>query len=187
MRRQSAVIVCPVLLSSIFLMGVSCPLGKPPPPDDNWGYLYVQSKPRTDIFIDGKKIESTPMMKHKLRPGKYTVSLKNRKEKIKVKYEVEIKKGHKTMLVKSLYPEAASLKEETKTPAKKSTENIDASTGEIDKTQEADSVVTSGGETDGPEAATGPAAASADTTEAERTSRERPGGAGCSCAHALVY
>ncbi len=65
-----------------------------------YGYLSINSKPWGNIYLDGKKIGTTPLSKKKIMAGKYTLELRNPKcepytEEIVVKNGETLKKNFK--------------------------------------------------------------------------------------------
>ena len=67
----------------------------------NWGYLVVNSKPWSWVYIDNKKIGSTPVAKLKLKTGKHKLRLKNPKMRTLVE-TITIKSGQTLTLSKKL-------------------------------------------------------------------------------------
>ena len=62
-----------------------------------------QVKPnRLHFYMDGKKVGSSPLIKHKLKAGKHTVKLVNKDLEIVKILKVTIKKGEHTTIVKDL-------------------------------------------------------------------------------------
>jgi hypothetical protein len=82
----------------------------PKPKAGSPGWLNVQTKPWTTVYVDGKKIGSSPIVKYPLNPGSHKVSLKNPDKGISKSYKVAIKSGSTTTLVKSLENEPVSKK-----------------------------------------------------------------------------
>ncbi|MCP4606619.1 MAG: protein kinase [Proteobacteria bacterium] len=66
------------------------------------GTLSVQTRPWSKVFINGKYIKNTPLVNHPLKAGTYRVTLENPTFKIKKNYQVKIKPGKTTTLVKTL-------------------------------------------------------------------------------------
>ncbi|MCD6579238.1 serine/threonine protein kinase [bacterium] len=67
----------------------------------NWGYLVVNSKPWSYVYVDGKKIGPTPLAKHKLNTGDHNIRLENPKMKI-FKKKITIRSGETTSISKNL-------------------------------------------------------------------------------------
>jgi serine/threonine protein kinase len=60
-----------------------------------YGYLSVNSEPWAVVFVDGKRLKSTPVLRHRLRVGRHRVVLKN-PSKAKVVRRVIVCKGQET-------------------------------------------------------------------------------------------
>ncbi len=66
------------------------------------GTLSVTTTPWTVVYVDGKKVGSSPLIKHKLKAGAHTVKLVNKDLEIQKVVKVTIKKGEHTQIVKDL-------------------------------------------------------------------------------------
>lgn len=67
------------------------------------GILRIRSKPACDITIDGHKTGlRTPQRSIKLKPGKHTITLVDRKHHIRQKLSVRIKPGKTTRVTRDL-------------------------------------------------------------------------------------
>ena len=66
------------------------------------GTLSVTTTPWTTVWVDGKKVGNSPLIKHKLKAGKHTVKLVNKDLDITKVLKVTIKKGENTQIVKNL-------------------------------------------------------------------------------------
>ncbi len=67
------------------------------------GTLRIRSTPSCDILIDGRRTGlRTPQRSLELKPGKHTVELVNKKQKIRTKFSVRIKSGKTTRVSKKL-------------------------------------------------------------------------------------
>ncbi len=67
------------------------------------GTLRIATKPACDIHIDGRKTGlRTPQRALKLKPGKHTITLVNKKLKIRKKLSVRIEEGKTTRVTKDL-------------------------------------------------------------------------------------
>ena len=64
------------------------------------GALTVDSKPPTDVLIDGERKGRTPVVGLKLPVGRHKVTLVNATYSIKESYRVEIKQGQVEKVVK---------------------------------------------------------------------------------------
>lgn len=62
-------------------------------------YISINSRPWANVYIDGKLIKSTPIIKHPIDPGSHKVHFKNKKFDINKVYPVMIKdKEHKRII-----------------------------------------------------------------------------------------
>jgi serine/threonine-protein kinase len=79
---------------------------KPPgegPARPVFGYLYLNSVPWSDVTIDGQPVERpTPLLRHKLAPGRHTVVLVNREHNLRKTLTVRIRRGATTWKVVNL-------------------------------------------------------------------------------------
>ena len=66
------------------------------------GYLSVQTQPWSKVFINGEFVKNTPLVKKALKPGKYKINLQNDGFGIDRSFNVTIKSGQTTTLVKKL-------------------------------------------------------------------------------------
>jgi hypothetical protein len=66
------------------------------------GTLSVTATPWAVVYIDGKKVGNTPLIKHKLSPGKHKVKPVNEDLGVEKTWTVKILKGEETKLVKKL-------------------------------------------------------------------------------------
>ncbi|MBN2714629.1 MAG: protein kinase [Deltaproteobacteria bacterium] len=66
------------------------------------GYLSVQTQPWSKVFINGEFIKNTPLVKKALKPGKYKITVQNDGFGINRSFNVTIKSGKTTTLVKKL-------------------------------------------------------------------------------------
>lgn len=79
---------------------------RPPPGPDpkaqRYGYLRINTLPRTRIWIDGQLRGSTPQLKLMLRPGRHKLELINRRESIYYTAHITIRPNKATTIVKKL-------------------------------------------------------------------------------------
>jgi hypothetical protein len=75
---------------------------KKPKASGGQGWLSVQTKPWSKVFVNGRFIKNTPLVKHSLKAGKYTVTVENPSFGIKRQFRVTIKAGQTTTLVQKL-------------------------------------------------------------------------------------
>jgi hypothetical protein len=62
-------------------------------------FISINSRPWANVYIDGKLIKSTPIIKYAIDPGKHKVHFKNQKFNINKVYPVVIGNGeHKRMI-----------------------------------------------------------------------------------------
>lgn len=66
------------------------------------GTLSVTTTPWTTVYVDGKKVGNTPLVKLGLSPGKHTVKLVNENHGIEETLKVKILKGEDTKIVRNL-------------------------------------------------------------------------------------
>lgn len=66
----------------------------------NRGYLNINSKPWTNIYIDGTFIKATPIIGHSVEPGKHKIRFKNKKFGIDKTFPVEVGAGEKKKVIK---------------------------------------------------------------------------------------
>ncbi len=63
------------------------------------GYISINSRPWTNVYINGTFIQATPIIRHPLRPGKHKIQFRNSQFKIDRTFPVEIKSGeHQRMI-----------------------------------------------------------------------------------------
>ena len=74
----------------------------PKPASGGQGFLSVQTRPWTKVYIDGRFIRNTPLVRHQLPAGSHTVVCENPDFNITKKYRVTIRAGQTTTLVRSL-------------------------------------------------------------------------------------
>lgn len=74
----------------------------PPAAATHSGFLSVRTGPKTEVFIDGEFVGTTPIIKHKLPTGQHSVECRDDTLGIKQTYSVEIDGGRHTSLVKTL-------------------------------------------------------------------------------------
>ena len=68
-------------------------------PKSGKAYISINSRPWANVYIDGKLIKSTPIIKHPIDPGKHKIHFKNKKFDINKVYPVIIKNSeHKRMI-----------------------------------------------------------------------------------------
>ena len=65
------------------------------------GYISINSRPWTNVYINGQLIKATPIIKHPLRPGNHKVQFKNPQFRIDKTYPVEIKSGDHQRMIKN--------------------------------------------------------------------------------------
>ena len=62
-------------------------------------FISINSRPWANVYIDGKLIKSTPIIKHVIDPGKHKIHFKNKKFNINKVYPVTIRNSeHKRMI-----------------------------------------------------------------------------------------
>ena len=66
------------------------------------GFISVQTTPWTKVYIDGKFIRNTPLVRYSLSSGQHTVTCENPDFKITKKYLVTINSGETTTLVRNV-------------------------------------------------------------------------------------
>ncbi|MBN2342494.1 MAG: protein kinase [Deltaproteobacteria bacterium] len=66
------------------------------------GFLSVQTKPWSKVYINGTFVKNTPLVKKSLKAGKYNITVENEGFGIKKSFSVTIKAGQTTTLVKKL-------------------------------------------------------------------------------------
>ncbi len=66
------------------------------------GRLSVQTRPWAFIYVDGELVSKTPVVDHELAPGKHIVTAKPEEAGLEKDFEVIIKPGQTTMLIKTL-------------------------------------------------------------------------------------
>ncbi|MCP4614595.1 MAG: PEGA domain-containing protein [Planctomycetes bacterium] len=70
--------------------------------DKKKGTLSVQTLPWSRVYIDGKFIKNTPVINHNLEPGSYVVTVENPVFSLKESFNISIKQGKTTKLIKKL-------------------------------------------------------------------------------------
>ena len=74
----------------------------PKPRPRHEGILRIRSTPACDILVDGHRTGlHTPQRSLELKPGKHTITLVNKKQKIRSTFSVRIKDGKTTRVTKS--------------------------------------------------------------------------------------
>jgi hypothetical protein len=66
------------------------------------GTLSVNSEPWSIVFIDGRRIRGTPLVRHPLAAGRHRVRLHNPQRGLTEQRVVEIRQGKETRLVVEL-------------------------------------------------------------------------------------
>lgn len=66
------------------------------------GFLSVQTKPWSKVYINGTFVKNTPLVKKSLKSGKYNIVVENEGFGIRKSFNVTIKAGQTTTLVKKL-------------------------------------------------------------------------------------
>ncbi|MCP4198093.1 MAG: protein kinase [Proteobacteria bacterium] len=66
------------------------------------GTLSVQTRPWSKVYINGKFIKNTPLVKHRLKAGVYRVTVEDTTNNVKKDFRATIKAGQSTTLVKRL-------------------------------------------------------------------------------------
>ncbi|MBW2276886.1 MAG: PEGA domain-containing protein, partial [Deltaproteobacteria bacterium] len=89
----------------------------PPTVSKGTGRLNVNSKPWSQVFVDGKKVGSTPIAGLELKPGSHTVKLKVPLSGVVYSYKIAIKAGATTTLVKNLENEKPQIFGDPKKPS----------------------------------------------------------------------
>jgi serine/threonine protein kinase len=69
---------------------------------DGMGTLSVQTRPWSKVYINGKFIKNTPLVKYQLKAGVYRVTVEDTTNNIKKDFRATIKSGQSTTLVKRL-------------------------------------------------------------------------------------
>jgi serine/threonine protein kinase len=63
------------------------------------GFISINSRPWTNVYINGKFIKATPIIRHSLRPGKHKIQFKNKQFGIDKTFPIDIKSGdHQRMI-----------------------------------------------------------------------------------------
>jgi hypothetical protein len=77
---------------------------KTPPqsPTKGAGYLSVNTRPWTKVYVDGRFIRNTPLMRHELPSGAHRLTLINEDFNIRETVPVQIKAGENTAVVRNL-------------------------------------------------------------------------------------
>jgi serine/threonine-protein kinase len=66
------------------------------------GTLSVQTRPWSKVYINGKFIKNTPLVRYQLKAGVYRVTVEDSTNNIKKDFRATIKAGQSTTLVKRL-------------------------------------------------------------------------------------
>ena len=69
---------------------------------ENMGYLSVQSQPWSRVFVNGSFVKNTPVIKMRLKPGRYNVTLENDELNVRKNIQVTLKAGETTLLTEKL-------------------------------------------------------------------------------------
>ncbi len=65
------------------------------------GHISINSRPWTNVYINGELIKATPIIRHPLPPGEYRIQFRNSQFKIDRTYPVEIKSGEHHRMIKN--------------------------------------------------------------------------------------
>jgi len=76
------------------------PTPKPKPKKKEMGYLIINSRPWANIYIDGKLIRATPIIRYGVTPGKHKIRFKNQRFGIDRTFPVTVKKGESKRIIK---------------------------------------------------------------------------------------
>ena len=66
------------------------------------GFLSVQTRPWSKVYLNGKFLKNTPVSKHRLKPGVHLVKIENPQYGISKTFHVTIRPGKPTILIKTL-------------------------------------------------------------------------------------
>ena len=69
---------------------------------DSYGTLSVRTRPWSKVYIDGKFIKNTPLIKHRLKAGTYRITVENVAYRIKKNFRTTIRAGELTTLAQDL-------------------------------------------------------------------------------------
>lgn len=72
------------------------PPPEPPPPPRGQGYLSLRTSPWTEVFLEGRSLGETPLVRVPLPPGTHVLRLRNRDQGIDESYTVTIRVGETT-------------------------------------------------------------------------------------------
>lgn len=72
------------------------------PPTKGTGYLSVNTRPWTKVYVDGRFIRNTPLMRHELPSGPHRLTLINEDFNIRETVSVRIKAGANSQIVRNL-------------------------------------------------------------------------------------
>jgi outer membrane protein OmpA-like peptidoglycan-associated protein len=67
------------------------------------GFLSISTVPGGMVYVDGMKLEHTPILKHELTAGKHAVSIQDSLLGMKADYDVIIGPGQDTIIIKTLW------------------------------------------------------------------------------------
>jgi len=70
-------------------------------PKSGKAFISINSRPWANVYIDGKLIKSTPIIKHPIDPGKHKVHFKNKKFNINKVYPVTIRNSEHKRIIKN--------------------------------------------------------------------------------------
>ncbi len=74
----------------------------PPPSKTGPGYLSVNTRPWTKVYVDGRFIRNTPLMRHELPAGRHRLTLINEDFNIRETVNVRIKSGQNSPVIRNL-------------------------------------------------------------------------------------
>ena len=78
------------------------PTPPPQPPPSGNGYLSVNTRPWTKVYVDGRFIRNTPLMRHEVPAGSHRLTLINEDFNIRETVPVRVKSGENTQVVRNL-------------------------------------------------------------------------------------
>jgi hypothetical protein len=64
-------------------------------------YISINSRPWANVYINGKLIKATPLIKYSLPAGKYKIQFKNSKFNIDKTFPIELKSGEHQRMIKN--------------------------------------------------------------------------------------
>lgn len=70
-------------------------------PKSGKAFISINSRPWANVYIDGKLIKSTPIIKHPIDPGKHKVHFKNKKFNINKVYPITIRNSEHKRIIKN--------------------------------------------------------------------------------------